>query len=240
MRRSWEEWYEEIARLPLSDRLRLLSRLLADVAGEVGAAGEAATGDQRPTTNDQRQEYGAGSREPGAGSQVDRRPVASSPRRPVAQSASRTRIVLDGSNFLGTVPGYDLTSEAARNRLILRLQEYAHAHPAARVTVYFDGRKASAAVRGGIEIRFSGGPADPFILGYLRAIPVEERHAGLLVTDDAELATAARALGIRIESPRRFHQRIPDPPTTPPDRGLSSREVAEWEEYFRQPKQDKG
>jgi hypothetical protein len=138
------------------------------------------------------------------------------------------------------VRGYDLSSDAARDRLILRLQEYAHAHPAARVTVYFDGRKASAATRGGIEIRFSGGPADPFIIGYLRDIPVEERHAALLVTDDAEVATAARALGVRVESPRRFHQRIPDPPAAPLDRGLSPREVSEWEEYFRQPKQDKG
>jgi predicted RNA-binding protein with PIN domain len=148
---------------------------------------------------------------------------------------------VDGSNFLGTVPGFDLASSASREKLILRLQEYAHAHPGTRVTVYFDGRKPSAAVRGGVEVRFSpdARPADHYIVEYLRGVPVGERGACVLVTGDVELSAAARALGVRVEAPHRFQRRIPTPPTPPADRGLSPGEVAEWEEYFRRPKPDR-
>jgi predicted RNA-binding protein with PIN domain len=148
--------------------------------------------------------------------------------------------VVDGSNFLGTVPGFDLGSAASRETLVLRLQDYAHAHPGTRMTVYFDGRKASAAVRGGVEVRFSPDtrPADHYIVEYLRGVPVAERGACVLVTGDAELSASARALGVRVEAPRRFQRRIAAPPEPPADRGLSAREVAEWEEFFRRPKPD--
>jgi predicted RNA-binding protein with PIN domain len=142
---------------------------------------------------------------------------------------------VDGSNFLGSVPGFDLASDASRERLITRLQEYARRHSGTRVTVFFDGKKASARVQGGVEIRFSSASqtADQAILAYLRGVARDERDEALLITQDAELAARARALGVRVEPPRQFRRRIPDPPTPPSDRGLSPSEVAEWEEYFR-------
>jgi hypothetical protein len=145
-----------------------------------------------------------------------------------------------GSNLLGRLPGFELDSAESRDRLALRLQEYAHAHPSARVTLYFDGQKASATRRGGIEIRYSPKtrPADHFILEYLRRLPADQRAHAILVTADRELADAARALGVAVETPERFHPRIAGPPHPPRDRGLSKAEVAEWEEYFRRPRDE--
>jgi predicted RNA-binding protein with PIN domain len=254
MPRSWQEIYAEIVRLPAPARLRLLARLLADVAAETEAATSARPPDAAPHPP-----LASLGRVPGAAPGPPASPAGSTsapatgtvrpptrqplprspePERPAA--GPRPRIVVDGSNFLGTVPGFDLGSTASRETLVLRLQEYAHAHPGTRVTVYFDGRKSSAAVRGGVEVRFSPDtrPADHYIVEYLRGVPVAERGACVLVTGDAELSAAARALGVRVEAPRRFQRRIAAPPAPPADRGLSSREVAEWEEFFKRPNPD--
>jgi predicted RNA-binding protein with PIN domain len=264
MPRSWQEIYAEIVRLPASARLRLVARLLADLAAEAEASASpssppaAEPSGRSPSPPAGKQPAGASpppvsERLPppvpssSAGSAAPTPVQPSGPRSAREAGAAHTatgprpRIVVDGSNFLGTVPGFDLASAASREKLILRLQGYAHAHPGTRVTVYFDGRKSSAAVRGGVEVRFSPDtrPADHYIVEYLRGVPVADRGASVLVTGDVELSTAARGLGVRIEAPRHFQRRIADPPATPADRGLSAREVAEWEDYFRRPKPEK-
>jgi hypothetical protein len=133
------------------------------------------------------------------------------------------------------VPGFDLASAQSREKLILRLQEFARRHLTTRVVVFFDGKKASATTRGGVEVRFSPASttADQQIVTFLRSVPKGERREAVLVTEDAELAERATALGVQVEAPLRFRRRIPDPPRPPSDRGLSPAEVAEWEEYFR-------
>jgi predicted RNA-binding protein with PIN domain len=264
MPRSWQEIYAEIVRLPAAARLRLIARLLADLAAAAeGSAGPASppaaepsprssslpaekqTASASPPTVPERLPRPAPSSAAGSTASPPVQPPAPRSAReagaPRAATGPRPRIVVDGSNFLGTVPGFDLASSASRERLILRLQGYAHAHPGTRVTVYFDGRKSSAAVRSGVEVRFSPDtrPADHYIVEYLRGVPVAERGACVLVTGDVELSTAARALGVRVEAPRHFRRRIADPPAPPTDRGLSAREVAEWEDYFRRPRPDK-
>jgi hypothetical protein len=271
MPRSWQEIYAEIVRLPASARLRLVARLLADLAAEAEAsagpspppAAEPSGRSPSPPAGKQpavgathasplrtppvseRLPPPAPSSSAGSAAPPPVQPPAPRPAREAgtagAATGPRPRIVVDGSNFLGTVPGFDLASAASREKLILRLQGYAHAHPGTRVTVYFDGRKSSAAVRGGVEVRFSPDtrPADHYIVEYLRGVPVADRGACVLVTGDVELSTAARGLGVRVEAPRHFQRRIADPPARPADRGLSAREVAEWEEYFRRPKPDK-
>jgi predicted RNA-binding protein with PIN domain len=270
MPRSWQEIYAEIVRLPASARLRLVARLLADLAAEAEAsaspssppAAEPSGRSPSPPAGKQ-PAVGATHASPRPPPPVSERlpppapsssagsaaPPVQPPAPRLAREADtartvagpRPRIVVDGSNFLGTVPGFDLASAASREKLILRLQGYAHAHPGTRVTVYFDGRKSSAAVRGGVEVRFSPDtrPADHYIVEYLRGVPVADRGACVLVTGDVELSTSARALGVAVEAPRRFQRRIADPPSPPADRGLSAREVAEWEEYFRRPKPEK-
>ncbi|MCL6650595.1 MAG: NYN domain-containing protein [Chloroflexi bacterium] len=222
---EWEELYARIARLPAPQRLRLLSRLLFDLAAETEASGEGpTTGPQTPPA-----------REEESPPPAPRRPLRAAASAPRPTREASPRLVVDGSNFLGTVPGFDLASGASRDRLITRLQEYARRHPTVHVTVFFDGKKASARVQGGIEVRFSSAvaTADQAILAYLHNIPTTEREQTVLVTQDAELAEKARALGVRMEPPRQFRRRIPDPPAPPADRGLSPAEVAEWEEYFR-------
>jgi predicted RNA-binding protein with PIN domain len=145
---------------------------------------------------------------------------------------------VDGSNFLGTVPGFDLGSDSSREALITRLQDFAHEHPSFRLIAYFDGQKTSVRRAGGVEIRFTqrGKPADFFILEALRALPEAERRRALLVTADRDLADKARRLGTKVEAPTSFHRRLPTfKRAAVGERGLSADEVSAWEEFFRKP-----
>jgi len=61
------------------------------------------------------------------------------------------RLVIDGCNFLGCAPGYSLGDESSRDQLLFRLQEYGRAHPAHRLTLFFDGQRASRRQVAGID-----------------------------------------------------------------------------------------
>ncbi len=145
---------------------------------------------------------------------------------------------MDGSNFLGTVPGFNLATDAAREELILRLQEFGHHHPSFWIVVYFDGQKTTVRRFGRLEIRFTSGqrPADYHILELLRGLGETERRNALLVTADRELSDAARKLGAKVEAPASFHRRLPGAARKSiGERGLSATEVADWEAYFQRP-----
>src|SRR5207237_2944133 len=120
---------------------------------------------------------------------------------PAPPAEPRRLVVVDGSNFLGTVSGFELGSDASRETLITRLQDYVHDHPAFRVVSYFDGQKTTVRRAGGVEVRFTAGPkpADFFILEALRALPETERTHALLVTADRALSDAARKLHVKVE-----------------------------------------
>ena len=266
MPRSPDEVYAEIAAWPLEERLRLAARILetgaAELAGGVTQSqrppaargadthGEAAGGSgadlQRPAPSgasihapDHRAPATARI-SPAAGPQAHRGPATAGSPSPSARGSGEPRslIVVDGSNFLGTVTGFDLASEAARDELITRLQDFAHDHPIYRVLVYFDGQKTTVKRAGSVEIRFTPGqkPADFYIVETLRALDEAERQRALLVTADRALADAARKLGAKVEAPSSFHRRLAGARRTSiGERGLSAAEVADWEAYFQQP-----
>jgi hypothetical protein len=229
MSRTLEELYAQIARLPAAQRLRLAARILNGLAAETPAVPA-----ERPIPPSRNGKTPATPNDPPAPAparKADVRP-ATPPTPPLTHF-----LIVDGSNLLGRLPGFDLNSPASREKLTLRLQEYAHAHPNTRITLYFDGQNASTTRRGGVEIRYSPRtqPADYFILQYLERLPAGDRERARLVTADHELADAARRLGVAVEPPETFQRQILGPPRAPSDRGLSKAEVAEWEEYFRQP-----
>jgi YacP-like NYN domain len=241
MARSLDELYTEIARLPAADRLRLAARILNELASETPAAAAKPALPAPPPAPVKIEKKAArangreraGARERGGGAEG----VGPGPREGASGANGGARfLVVDGSNLLGRLPGFELNSPASREKLALRLQEYAHAHPRTRVTLYFDGQQASATQRGGIEIRYSPGtqPADYFIIEYLGRLKPEQRANARLVTADRELGDNARALGVTVEAPEQFQRQIAGPPRAPADRGLSKAEIAEWEEYFRQ------
>jgi hypothetical protein len=167
-------------------------------------------------------------------------PSASGPRKPaaVAPTAEPERLFVDGCNFLGCAPGYELGDPDSRDRLLFRLQEYAHEHPAHRVAVFFDGKRASSRVTSGVEERITSGihSADDVILDHIRALPRPDRRRCTLVTDDRELAVRARNEGVRAESVQwlvsRFVQRRP---AGNPRAGLNKSELSEWEQFFNEP-----
>jgi hypothetical protein len=246
MARSLDELYAEIARLPAADRLRLAARILNELTGDSAAPGAAAAKAAVPApaaapvpVKNGKQAAGGNGRDGGAVG-VGPGPGEGERERGREQEGETDGgarfLVVDGSNLLGRLAGFELNSAASREKLALRLQEYAHAHPRTRVTLYFDGQQASTTHRGGIEIRYSPRtqPADYFILEYLGRLKPEQRPHARLITADRELADAARALGVTVEAPERFQRQIAGPPRAPADRGLSKSEVAEWEEYFRQ------
>jgi predicted RNA-binding protein with PIN domain len=266
MPRTPEELYAEIAAWPLEDRLRFAARLLEAGAAELAAGRPSPRGAQPspPTPPGAQRVPPVGGPVPRSAPPTGPKPApggsalgpAARPSAPVPRAASaataggtaapqsggtgeaRRLVVLDGSNFLGTVPGFDLASEAAREELITRLQDFAHAHPGARVLVYFDGQRTSVSRRGGVEVRFTPGnkPADFYIVEALRALEDAERTQSLLVTADRALAETARKLGAKVEAPSSFHRRLPGARRSSiGERGLSAAEVADWETYFQQP-----
>jgi hypothetical protein len=232
MPRSLDEIYAEITALPLAERLRLAARIVQEAARLSAAlATQKGQAEARPET---------GAATPGVAS----RPAAPAPRPAPTPAAPRHLVVLDGSNFLGTTAGYNLASDASREELITRLQDFAHLHPSHRVVAYFDGQKGSVRRSGGVEVRFTPrqtgtqglGGADFYIREALRALGADERRHAVLVTADRELAEAARKLGAKVEAPNSFNRRLPAARrTTVTERGLSPSEVEAWEEYFSQP-----
>jgi hypothetical protein len=234
MPRSPDEILAEIAAWPLEERLRLAGRIMEAAAAEIerlkarGAPTAAPTATPPPA----RASNAASPRLAQSGQQPAARPAAPSPPDP------RHFVIVDGSNFLGTVAGFDLRTDDSRDELVMRLQEFARDHPALRVIVYFDGQRVTVKRAGGVEVRFTSGekPADFFILEFLRSLDERERPHALLVTADRALGDGARKLNAKVEAPSSFHRRLPGVKRTAVgERGLSATEVAAWEDYFQKP-----
>lgn len=168
--------------------------------------------------------------------------VSATPRGPSTLStppqAGTDYLLLDGCNFLGCAPGYELGDESSRDRLLFRLQEYAHEHPAHKVVVFFDGKRASSRITAGVEERVTSGlhSADDLMVDYIRGLSREDRRRTTLVTDDRDLAARVRREGVRSESVQwlsaRFVRRQPSGVQKP---GLSRAQVSEWEQFFSEP-----
>jgi predicted RNA-binding protein with PIN domain len=260
MPRTPDELFEEVTAWPLEERLRLAARILEAGAAELqngDALRDGSKDADRPGTKTggsalSSQPAAAAATKPataGAAGAAATGALASrsgaaggtGPVSPAPAAEARRLIVVDGSNFLGTVHGFDLASDTAREELILRLQEYGHAHPAFWIVAYFDGQKTTVRRFGRLEIRFTSGnrPADFYILELLRALGAPERRHALLITADRALGEEAHRLGAKVEPPSSFHRRLPGAARKSiGERGLSAAEVADWEAYFRQPPGD--
>jgi hypothetical protein len=170
------------------------------------------------------------------------RPAAPAP----AQAPPRDRLFVDGCNFLGRAEGYALGDDRSRERLVTRLQDYAHRHPAHRVTAFFDGKRAVTRTVAGVQERVTaeGRSADDTLVEALGALAQAERRRAVVVTDDRGLAQRARSLGSRVEGIAWLQERLREPPRQPASHsdgeGLSDRQVAEWEEFFSRPPQRPG
>ena len=140
------------------------------------------------------------------------RPLVPRPQpRPAAPPVDR--LLVDGSNFLGSVTGYMLEDEESRERLFRRLQDYARRHPAHRVIAFHDGKRASHRTVGSVEERFTSGQrtADDAMLDFLGGLSPTDQRRCTLVTNDQELGRRARAYGARVEGVNWLHAQFDSP-----------------------------
>ena len=166
---------------------------------------------------------------------------------------SSPRVVVDGYNLIHAMPelarmvGSDL--ERARDALVAKLAVY-RSQRNVRVTVVFDGRGAAGQQTrppGGIEVVFSRAPqsADAKIKNMLA---VEKSPTSwTVVTSDNSIVLFARDFGAKTVPSAEFAAKlgntIPNPGPNrpaPQDTPMTPSEVAEWEEFFRKGRQDRG
>jgi hypothetical protein len=140
-------------------------------------------------------------------------------------------ILLDGNNLLHRLPASDRSRSSVR-KLVLD----ATRHERMSVVVVFDGPPPAGAPDheplGRAVVVYSGSvAADEVIIGRIPAGQAARQWS--VVTDDRGLAARARRLGATSRTLREWMARsrlAPPRPRTEPR--LSSREVAEWEEFF--------
>ncbi len=167
---------------------------------------------------------------------------------------AQARVVVDGYNLMHAIPelarlvGTDL--ERARDALVARLAVY-RSKRNVRVTVVFDGRgTATQPTRppGGVEVVFSRAPqnADEKIKNMISL--EKSPRSWTVVTSDNSIVIFARDYGAKTIPSAEFAAQL-GPMRESPSAGrsqtrvdqeapLSPTEVLEWEEYFRQGRQD--
>jgi predicted RNA-binding protein with PIN domain len=163
------------------------------------------------------------------------------------------RSVVDGYNLIHAMPelarlvGSDL--ERARDALVSKLAVY-RSQRNVRVTVVFDGRGAAGQQTrppGGIEVVFSRAPqsADAKIKNMLAV--EKSPKSWTVVTSDNSIVRYVRDYGAKTIPSAEFAARLgtgipslgPSRPVQT-DAPLSRAEVAEWEEYFRHGREERG
>ncbi|HEY3280851.1 MAG TPA: NYN domain-containing protein [Armatimonadota bacterium] len=163
------------------------------------------------------------------------------------------RYLIDGSNCLGRLPGFEISQPDSEGRFLETLRAYASSHRSHEFTVFFDGyggvRTAGSALR--IRRAGSGQSADDLIVSDLKRHARTGSALSMVVTDDRDLAQRCRRAGGRTSSTSSFWEAIqrsvarngrkpaqPQPSRgSVEDGGLSPREVKEWEEFFAGPRQ---
>jgi predicted RNA-binding protein with PIN domain len=141
-------------------------------------------------------------------------------------------ILVDGNNLLHRLPVSKRTRAEVRHEVLETTR-----HESMSVTVVFDGPPPAGApakeVLGKVTVVYSGRrTADDVILGLLPSGPAAKQWS--VVTDDRGLATRVKDRGAMVRSLAewrgRRRQRAPARPRV--ESRLSSREVAEWEDFF--------
>jgi len=146
-------------------------------------------------------------------------------------------LLVDGNNLLH---GLNLgrSSRTAVRRLVLD----ACRHERRRVTVVFDGPPPGGAPSreslGAVTVVYSGAAAADDVI--VRQLPAgREARDWVVVTDDRGLQRRARERGAEVRSLADWRRhRLARPRRQAPESKLSSREVAEWEDYFRREPED--
>jgi uncharacterized protein YaiI (UPF0178 family) len=140
-------------------------------------------------------------------------------------------LLVDGNNLMHSLPRKHADRGEVR-RLVLD----ACRNERMRVTVVFDGPPPVGAptreLLGSVTVVYSGSASADDVI--LRHVPAgTSAREWVVVTDDRGLAERARRRGAQVRSVGAWHRprgARPHAPTRQPK--LSSREVAEWEEFF--------
>ncbi len=166
---------------------------------------------------------------------------------------AQQRIVIDGYNLIHAVPELarllERDAEHARDRLVTLLADF-RATRKVSVTVVFDGQGFSglhARPTGGVEVAFSRPPQNAD--ARIKAMLAKEKspRACTVVTSDNSIALHVRDFGAKVVRSEDFarqlhgsHKPQATSPKQPSDKPMTAAEVAEWEEYFRKGRQDRG
>ena len=140
-------------------------------------------------------------------------------------------IIIDGNNLLHTLPKHERNREAVRRRTLETVR-----HEGVSLTVVFDGPPPSGSPAlehlGRVTVRYSGrSSADDVIVGLLP--PKGRASEWVVVTDDRGLRDRVLEHGARVRALKEWRARRPQKPRhISPGPKLSSREVADWEEFF--------
>ncbi len=145
-------------------------------------------------------------------------------------------VIVDGNNLLHRLPSDLRSREEVRRRALEAVRRQVLS-----LTVVFDGPPAGASPEverlGKVTIRYSGSkPADEVILDLL---PVRGAGQWVVVSDDRELRERARSRGARVRSLAEWAGRKKTPQRTlRREPKLSSRDIADWEAFFSQSRED--
>ena len=157
-------------------------------------------------------------------------------------------LIVDGHNLIPKIPGLSLGDENDEAELIRLLQEYARLRRKS-IEVYFDNAPAEqAGMRkfGRVQAHFvrRGTTADDAIKKRLRILGKRAKNVQV-ISSDRQVQQAARAVHASVITSVDFaadwgRLMEEDPELNPRDRLLSEKEVAAWEQFFRQghPPQD--
>lgn len=149
-------------------------------------------------------------------------------------------ILVDGNNLLHQLPRSERSRETVRRVVLERSRGQRQ-----RVTVVFDGPPPPTAPDveslGAVTIRYAGSrAADDVIIATLPQGPPARQW--VVVTDDRELQRRAHAAGAEVRPLASFRVAAGRSRSTEtvvrPERPLSGREVAEWEQAFSGDRQD--
>ena len=140
-------------------------------------------------------------------------------------------LAIDGNNLLHSLERPEKSRSDVRQLVLGAVR-----HECLQVTVVFDGPPPDGAPKtehlGRVTVRYSGPESADDVI--LRLLPDGPRASEwVVVTDDGELQRRVRDRGASVSPLHEWRRRKPKPPRRP-DRepALSSREVADWEEYF--------
>ena len=140
-------------------------------------------------------------------------------------------VIVDGNNFLHSLPSPEQNRDSVRRRALDAVR-----HGGMSLTLVFDGPPPVGSPDpehlGRLTIRYSGASsADDLIL---RLLPRSGRATEwVVVTDDRALRDRVREVGAQVRTLGEWRSRKPRKPRhVSREPRLSSREVADWEDFF--------